>query len=129
MLELALNIHDQILDFWKFFVPSAVALMGWIFSRKQSWAFSQRIAIAIAFVGFAVFNLYGLLQSYGTLGTLVAELRATNGIPGLTVKAFEAIITRLDMGCGWEIGIAFHLVVDCIVLYFILIWAGRKIEP
>jgi hypothetical protein len=125
MLELALKIHEQILDFWKFFVPSAIALLGWIFSRKDTWPITQRFAVAIAFVGFAVFNFYGLLHSYETLEIFVSELRASNGLPGFSVNAFEAIVTRLDMGWGWKIGMAFHLVVDFIVLYFILIWSKR----
>jgi hypothetical protein len=126
MLELAFKVHGQVIDFWKFFVPSAIALLGWVFARKDPWPWAQRAAVAIAYVGFAVFNLYGLVESYGMLETLVAELRGSKGAPGLTDKAFEAIVSRLDMGRGWKIGIAFHIVVDLIVLYFILIWSGKK---
>ena len=129
MLELAFKVHAQIIDFWKFFVPSALVLLGWIFTRKDPWPWTQRVAVAIAYVGFVVFNVHGLVESYGMLETLVAELRASKGMPGLTDKAFEAVVSRLDMGRGWKIGIAFHFVVDIIVLYFILIWAGREYAP
>ena len=126
MLELAFKVHGQIIDFWKFFVPSAIALLGWVFAGKDPWPWTQRFAIAIAYVGFVIFSLYGLLKSYGMLETLVAELRASKGAQGLTDKAFEAAVLRLDMGRGWKIGIAFHIVVDLIVLYFILVWSGTK---
>jgi hypothetical protein len=126
MLELAIKIHDQVVNFWQFFVPSAVALLGWVFSRRQPWPLAQRIAVAVAFMGFAIFNLYGLIQSYETLDTLVTELSALNGETKLTPTAFHAMINRLSMGWGWKIGIVFHLVVDVIVLYFILVWARRS---
>lgn len=143
MLELAFKVHGQVIDFWKFFVPSAIALLGWVFARKEPWPWTQRTAVAIAYVGFSVFNLYGLVESYQMLETLVAELgtlKTTPGLmekaaPGLTGKAFDAAVSRLDMsrgwsiGGGWEIGIAFHIVVDLIVLYFILIWSGKKQAP
>jgi hypothetical protein len=129
MLELALKVHGQVIDFWKFFVPSAIALLGWVFARKDSWPWVQRVAVAIAYVGFAVFNLYGLVESYGMLEILVAELGDSKGAPGLTDKAFKAVVSRLDMGQGWKVGIAFHIVVDLIVLYFILIWSGKKRAP
>lgn len=129
MLELAFKAHGQIIDFWKFFVPSALVLVGWIFTRKDPWPWTQRLAVATAYVGFVVFSLYGLVESYGMLETLVAELRASKGMPGLTDKAFGAVISRLDMGQGWKIGIAFHITVDFIVLYFILVWAGKKHAP
>ena len=126
MLDLAFKIHGQIVDFWKFFVPSAVVLMGWVFARKEPWPWLQRIAITISFAGFVVFNLYGLLESYGMLEILVAELRASSGVQGLTPRAFEAAVARLDMGSGWKLGIAFHIAFDLMVLYFILIWSGKK---
>jgi hypothetical protein len=129
MLELAFKAHGQIVDFWKFFVPSALVLLGWIFTRKDPWTWAQRIAVAIGYLGFVAFNLYGLAESYGMLETLVAELRASKGLPGLTDKAFDAVVSRLDMGRGWMVGIAFHIVFDLIVLYFILFWAGRQNSP
>ncbi|HQR22662.1 MAG TPA: hypothetical protein PKV98_17465 [Burkholderiaceae bacterium] len=129
MLELAFKAHGQIVDFWKFFVPSALVLLGWIFTRKDPWPWGQRVAVAIGYLGFAAFNLYGLVESYGMLETLVAELRATKAVPGLTDKSFDAVVSRLDMGSGWKVGIAFHIVFDLIVLYFILLWAGRKHAP
>jgi hypothetical protein len=79
MLELAFKVHGQIIDFWNFFVPSAIALLGWVFAGKDPWPWTQRFAIAIAYVGFVIFNLYGLLKSYGMLETLVAELRVSKG--------------------------------------------------
>jgi hypothetical protein len=63
------------------------------------------------------------------LTTLVAELKAAKPPYDLTSKAFEAAISRLDMGEGWKLGIAFHFLVDLIVLYFILIWSGKKYAP
>lgn len=129
MLELAFKVHGQIIDFWKFFVPSAVALLGWVFARKDPWPWNQRVAVAIAYGGFVVFNLYGLVESYGMLETLVAELNNAKAAPDMTEKAFRAAVSRLDMGWWWKIGIVFHIVVDLIVLYFILIWAGRKQAP
>ncbi len=130
MLDLAFKVHGQVIDFWKFFVPSAIALLGWVFTRKDAWPWDQRVAVAIAYVGFVVFNLYGLVESYGMLETLVAELRTSTGVQdGLTKKAFEAAVSRLDMGQSWKIGIAFHIVVDLIVLYFVLIWSGRRHVP
>jgi hypothetical protein len=129
MLELAFKVHAQIIDFWKFFVPSALVLLGWIFTGKDPWPWTQRVAVAIAYVGFVVFNVHGLVESYGMLETLVTELKASKGIPGLTDKAFEAVVARLDMGRGWKFGIVFHIVVDIIVLYFILIWSGRERTP
>ena len=125
MLELALKTHVQVIDFWKFFVPSILVLLGWIFARKDPWPWPQRASVSVAYIGFAVFNVSGLIASYGMLETLVAEMKESKAIPGLTNKAFEAVVSRLDMG-GWQIGIAFHIVVDLIVLYFILISAGRK---
>ncbi len=63
------------------------------------------------------------------LEILVTELRASSGIQGLTPRAFDAAVARLDMGSGWKLGIAFHIVFDLMVLYFILIWSGRKMAP
>jgi hypothetical protein len=44
----------------------------------------------------------------------------------LNAEVLSAAIIRLDMG-PWEAGIVFHLVLDFGILYFILIWSGRKI--
>jgi len=128
MLDLAQQAHGQIIDFWKFFVPSALVLLGWIFSRKEPWPLTQRVAVAIAYIGFAVFNVLGLVGSYELLGTLVDELEKSKAMGDLTEGAFTAVVSRLDMG-EWRLGIAFHFVVDLIVLYFILVWAGRKHTP
>jgi transposase len=75
MLELAFKVHAQIIDFWKFFVPSALVLLGWIFTRKDPWPLAQRVAVAIAYVGFVVFNVHGLVESYAMFETLVTELK------------------------------------------------------
>ena len=129
MLELAFKFHGQIIDFWKFFVPSAMILLGWIFARKDHWSLTQRGAVAFAYLGFVVFNLYGLVESYIILETLVIELKASKGIPGLPQAAFDAVVSRLEMGMGWKLGIFFHVAVDVIILYFILFVAGRKPSP
>lgn len=126
MLELAFKAHGQIVDFWKFFVPSALVLLGWIFARKDPWPWPQRWAVAAGYLGFVVFNLVGLTESYRMLETLVGELRAAGSLPGLTGTAFDAVLARLDMGSGWLVGLAFHVAFDLLVLYFILFWAGRK---
>jgi hypothetical protein len=128
MLDLAFRVYAQIVDFWKFFVPSATVLLGWVFARKDPWPWAQRIAVAIAYGGFAVVNLRGLVQSYRMLETLVEEIAAAGGMPGLTEVAFDATVRRLDMG-PWGLAIAFHVVVDLIVLYFILIASGKRNAP
>lgn len=126
MLELAFKFHDQIINYWKFFVPSTIVLLGWVFARKAAWPWVQRIAVAFAFLGFAIFNLYGLILSYEILNDLVIEMRTVCPPSDMTIDAYKAVVSRFDMGSDWKIGIAFHVVVDIGVLYFLLFESGRK---
>jgi hypothetical protein len=127
MVDLAFKTQEQIMDFWKFFVPSIMVLLGWIFSRKYSWSWLQRIGVAVAYSGFMVFNIDGLFESYVMLSVIVDQLKSLNMPPDhMTWLVFNAVITRLDLGESWKYGMVFHIVVDFIVLYFILIEAGQE---
>ena len=123
---IAFKLHEQINFYWHFYVPSTIALLGWIFAGTGSWPWNKRIAISVAFAGFIVFNLLALVKSYTALEAVVNELRSSSAASALNTEVLSATISRLDMG-PWEIGIVFHLVLDFGVLYFILIWSGRKI--
>ena len=141
MLDIALKLHGEVIDFWKFYLTYAVILLGWVFSRKEPWPWAQRLAIAIAFVGFVVFNLVGLVKSYRALGVVVSQIeilaKARNTTDAalaamaktwnMTDATLAAVVQRLDMG-PWPLGIAFHIIVDAMVLYFILIWSGGKVR-
>ena len=126
MLDIALKTQAQIIDFWKFFIPATMVLLGWVYTRKQPWPWNQRIAIAIVYIGFVIVNLIGLVESYKLLSALVADLNLSEVPEGFTKNAFKAIVTRLGLGKGWKMLIVFHVFVDLIVLYIILIFAGKK---
>ena len=127
MLDIALKLHGEVIDFWKFYLTYAVILLGWVFSRKEPWPWAQRLAIAIAFVGFVVFNLVGLVKSYRALGVVVSQIEILAKARNTTDATLAAMVERLDMG-PWPLGIAFHIIVDAMVLYFILIGSGGKVR-
>lgn len=126
-MEIAFKLHEQINFYWHFYVPSAIVLLGWIFAGTGSWPWNKRLALSVAFAGFVVFNLLALVKSYTALEAVVNELRSSSvASSALNAEVLSAAIIRLDMG-PWEAGIVFHLVLDFGILYFILIWSGRKI--
>ena len=128
MLDIALKTQAQIIDLWKFYVPATMVILGWIFARKQPWPWTQRIAIALVYLGFVIFNLFPLVESYKLLSTLVVNLKLVEVPSGFRQDAYNAIVTRLGLGKGWKILIAAHIVADIIVLYFILLFSGKKSE-
>ena len=125
-MGIAFKLHEQINFYWHFYVPSTIALLGWIFAGTESWPWNKRIALSVAFAGFVVFNLLALIKSYTALEAVVNELRSSSVASALNTDVLTATISRLDMG-PWEAGIVFHLLLDFGVLYLILIWSGRKI--
>ncbi len=122
MLDLAFKLFDQIVRFWNFYVVSATVLVGWVFSRDDPWSNLQRWTVTIAFLGFVVFNLIGLISSYKALQVVTHELKITHNLEalGITRKALNAMVERFSMRY-WKIGILFHIIVDGIVIYFLCI--------
>jgi hypothetical protein len=89
-------------------------------SRDTAWPELQRWTVMIAFLGFVVFNLIGLISSYKALQVVVHELKITRDLKvlGITSKALTAMVERFNMKY-WQVGILFHLIVDGIIIYFI----------
>jgi hypothetical protein len=128
MLELALRIFEEIVHFWEFFIVSTIAIVGWIFSRNSAWSDLQRGSICLAFLVGVAFNLIGLIRSYMALNIVISELKHHPDIPEITPRTTRAIINRFSMGYWWIIGIFWHLVIDLIVVYLILILSGQSLD-
>lgn len=128
MLDLAFKLSDQIVGFWNFFVVFATVLVGWVFSRKTPWPPLQKTAIAIGFIIFIFFNLIGLTSSHKALQVVVNELNSSNsGVDQITDTVVIAMKQRFTMRF-WPLDIVFHIVVDVILLWFILVLSGKPIS-
>jgi hypothetical protein len=47
-IDIAFQLHDGINFYWNFYVPACVAILGWVFSRKEPWPLDKRVAVGIA---------------------------------------------------------------------------------
>ena len=123
-IDIAFQLHDGINFYWNFFVPACVAILGWVFSRKEPWPLDKRVAVSILFIGFTVFNLIGLYKTYTALDAVVRELECATDIPDLSQPVLNAVTNRLRMQ-AWRWGLAFHILVDLVVLSFFLVRSGK----
>ena len=125
-IDIAFKLHDGINFYWNFYVPSCVAILGWVFSRKDPWPLVKRVAVCFLFIGFTVFNLIGLIKTYTALEAVICDLKWSNTALGLSQSVLNAVTKRLDMG-PWRWGLAFHIFVDLVVLFFILVLSAKDI--
>ncbi len=125
-IDIAFKLHDGINFYWNFYVPACVAILGWVFSRKDPWPLIKRVAISTLFIGFTAFNLIGLTKTYTALDAVIGELTCAADTPGLSQTVLKAVTRRLDMG-PWRWGLAFHIFVDLVMLYFIFVQSGKRI--
>ena len=61
-IDIAFKLHDGISFYWNFYVPSCVAILGWVFSRKDPWPLVKRVAVCFLFIGFTVTTMAPLKQ-------------------------------------------------------------------
>ena len=125
-IAIAFKLHDGINFYWNFYVPACIAILGWVFARKDPWPLEKRVAISILFIGFTAFNLIGLFKTYTALEAVIGELQWPAGPCGPGPSVRDAVTTRLDMG-PWPWGLAFHILVDAVLLYFICVQSGKGV--
>ena len=128
-LDIAFKLNDQIITFWQFYVAGTTGIVGWVFSREKAWPKQKRIAVGVTAIIFIIFSFVALYKTISNL-TKIVELLSDKAFElastGINEAVFKFALERLDQG-GLLLNLGPHILVDCIVLYFIFILS--KTDP
>ena len=125
-LDLAFKLHDQILNFWNFFIAFTTILVSWVFSRERKWSHSKRLIITIAFILFAILNLTGLIPSHKTLEIIINELNNSEPtVLEMNSKMLHSMTNYLTRRF-WELSILLHIIIDSFMIYTIYIISSKE---
>jgi len=126
-LDIAYQLHSEVVTFWQFYVAGMTGVVGWVFARNSSWPFAKRIGVIGCVVVFMIFNISGLYRTTSALhdAVLIMFAEGYSTPQGITASIFQVVLTRLNTG-DWYMHIGPHLLVDVIIIYFVFFVSGRE---
>ncbi|MEM8959379.1 MAG: hypothetical protein AAGC86_16385 [Pseudomonadota bacterium] len=108
--------------YWNFLVVALVAILGWLFTTNRALGTTERAAITVGYLIFAVMNIIGLYGAYTFADALKRDLLLSCGLAE-TLPNATAALGKVNYRLQRQIMFAVHALVAVILLT--AIWKAR----